>query len=229
MNHLHSNSPPIIYLDLTSNNVLIERLGDNKFICKIFGFTLAKMSDVSSITKQRIEGTTPSGTVAYIAPERYEASPYGIGDSEEKREVAKKSDVFSFGVLLWEIRERGLFKSLPEKAIYFRFKSGDGLPKGKHVGPRDYDQLVTDCTAFDPNQRPAFPDVIFILKRIIAEYLLTGGINLEQKKSNSSDLSGSADSLVQENDDKTAFLDNKWERDESGKEECCCKCRCAIL
>ena len=65
------------------------------------------MSGVSSVTTMRCEGSVPSGTVTHIAPERYSDYPYGDGDDEIVRmNLAKKSDVYSYGVLLWEIRER---------------------------------------------------------------------------------------------------------------------------
>ena len=65
------------------------------------------MSGVSSITIVRQKDSVPSGTVTHIAPERYSRCPYGDGDDEVVRNVlAKKSDVYSYGVLLWEIRER---------------------------------------------------------------------------------------------------------------------------
>ena len=62
------------------------------------------MSDVSSVTTERQDGSFPSGTVTHISPERYDDHPYGDGD--DKMALAKKSDVYSYGVLLWEIRER---------------------------------------------------------------------------------------------------------------------------
>ena len=45
-----------------------------------------------------------SGTATHIAPERYS---YDHEDEKDVRiDLAKKSDVYSYGVLLWEIRER---------------------------------------------------------------------------------------------------------------------------
>ena len=64
------------------------------------------MTSVSSVTQCRKEGEIPGGTVTYIAPERYHSVTYGAEDGEEKREIAKRSDVFSYGILLWEIKER---------------------------------------------------------------------------------------------------------------------------
>eukprot|EP00118_Oscarella_pearsei_P008199 m.41434 g.41434 ORF g.41434 m.41434 type:complete len:310 (+) comp33161_c0_seq6:1161-2090(+) len=158
MAHLHDNSPPIIHLDLKPANVLIEKRSKFEFVCKICDFGLAKMTVASSSEKKRSGKTIPSGTIAYIAPERYEAEPCGPGKGEE---IAKKADVFSYGVVLWEIRERERpFRGLPSLAVHLHIESGGALPKGREAGPTGYDELVKDCSAFDPAQRPSFDTVI---------------------------------------------------------------------
>ncbi|XP_065840129.1 uncharacterized protein [Oscarella lobularis] len=84
MNHLHCNDPSVIHLDLKLRNVLYRRVGARgtaEFSCKLCDFGLAKMAEISSVTKERDESNYPSGTPAHIAPE-------------------------SYGVILWEIQER---------------------------------------------------------------------------------------------------------------------------
>eukprot|EP00118_Oscarella_pearsei_P020058 m.216231 g.216231 ORF g.216231 m.216231 type:complete len:168 (+) comp39854_c0_seq17:1761-2264(+) len=68
MSHLHGNCPPVIHLDLKPQNVLIEKVEQMErtkgaFLCKICDFGLSKMAEVSSITQDRSDGSTPSGTV----------------------------------------------------------------------------------------------------------------------------------------------------------------------
>ena len=58
------------------------------------------------MTSDQAPGSTPKGTVAYIAPERYRAEFHEGGSRRVKIEEARKADVYSYGVLLWEIRER---------------------------------------------------------------------------------------------------------------------------
>eukprot|EP00118_Oscarella_pearsei_P010478 m.64538 g.64538 ORF g.64538 m.64538 type:complete len:655 (+) comp35260_c0_seq3:197-2161(+) len=168
MMHLHDNSPPVIHLDLKPRNVLIEEVKQVKetpFRCKICDFGLAKMANVSSVTTDRSDKSNPAGTVAYIAPERYEADC--SGSREEKVEVAKKSDVFSFGVLLWEIQERKYpFEDMIKDVIRFHIKSGGKLPKGGVDAPKGYNKLVKSCSAFDPASRPDFQSVI---KRLLKD------------------------------------------------------------
>eukprot|EP00118_Oscarella_pearsei_P011870 m.83081 g.83081 ORF g.83081 m.83081 type:complete len:1379 (+) comp36330_c0_seq5:480-4616(+) len=169
MAHLHGNSPPVIHLDLKSRNVLIEKKADRRrpFLCKICDFDVAKMTNVSSITQDRSNGSKPAGTVAYLAPERYHA--YGPGSKEEKTEVAKKSDVFSYGVVLWEIRERLYpYNDMSNEAIRLLVKSGDRLPQGTANAPHGYNKLIKDCSAFHPAERPLFNEVLERLKEILA-------------------------------------------------------------
>ena len=65
------------------------------------------MSGVSSVTTVRQDGPDLSGTVSHIAPERYSEHPYGEDDDGGRMmDLAKKSDVYSYGVVLWEIREK---------------------------------------------------------------------------------------------------------------------------
>eukprot|EP00118_Oscarella_pearsei_P020990 m.233295 g.233295 ORF g.233295 m.233295 type:complete len:442 (+) comp40086_c0_seq35:2131-3456(+) len=171
MAHLHAHSPPIIHLDLKSNNVLIEKTCEDEepFLCKICDFGLAKMANVSSLTKARPEGNIPSGTLACIAPERYEPETYGTYDGEEKTEVAKKSDVYCFGVLLWEIRERERpFQGMAPVTIHLYVQSGQKFPKGIEEAPCGYNDLLEKCVNFDPTKRPLFAEAITCLNDVLS-------------------------------------------------------------
>eukprot|EP00118_Oscarella_pearsei_P008460 m.43660 g.43660 ORF g.43660 m.43660 type:complete len:655 (+) comp33462_c0_seq5:190-2154(+) len=173
MAHLHKNFPPVIHLDLKSNNVLIDVFSRERrpFICKICDFGLSKMSGVSSLSKSRKSDAIPSGTVAYIAPERYQIVPYECEESEERKEVAKKSDVFSYGVLLWEIREKEHpFKGNESIVVHMHIKSGKGLPEGRLSAPDGFDELVKVCSSFRPEDRPLFTQVTKQLGKILRKF-----------------------------------------------------------
>ena len=60
------------------------------------------------MTSSQAPASRPSGTVAYIAPERYRDEFHEGGSRRVKIEEARKADIYSYGVLLWEIRERRL-------------------------------------------------------------------------------------------------------------------------
>lgn len=83
MNYLHSFPTPIIHRDLKSLNILI----DDFFKAKIgdFGWTRLKSEKM----------TNKIGTFQWMAPEVIEGHRY-----------SEKADVFSFGIILWEIASR---------------------------------------------------------------------------------------------------------------------------
>ena len=76
----------IIHRDLKPANILVTAKGT----AKLLDFGLAKQSVVSDATRT-IEGTI-SGTPAYMAPEQIEGKPCDA-----------RSDVFSFGAVLYEM------------------------------------------------------------------------------------------------------------------------------
>lgn len=83
MNYLHSFQPPIIHRDLKSLNVLIDehlraKIGD-------FGWTRPKADKM----------TAKIGTFQWMAPEVITSESY-----------SEKADVYSFGIILWEIATR---------------------------------------------------------------------------------------------------------------------------
>lgn len=75
---------PIFHRDVTPQNVMLSKCG----VVKLTDFGLARAMDRSSITKPGIV----KGKISYLAPElTYEAEP------------SAQTDVFSVGVVLWEV------------------------------------------------------------------------------------------------------------------------------
>ncbi|MEE9166559.1 MAG: serine/threonine-protein kinase, partial [Candidatus Neomarinimicrobiota bacterium] len=74
----------IIHRDIKSENIMVSKTG----LVKIMDFGLAKRKGVTRVTK---EGST-RGTFAYMSPEQAE----GL-------EVDRRSDLFSFGVVMYEM------------------------------------------------------------------------------------------------------------------------------
>ncbi|XP_065844047.1 uncharacterized protein [Oscarella lobularis] len=159
MSHLHKSQPTVIHLDLKPKNVLIKEVKEGvrvKLQCKICDFGLAKVRDVSSLTKRHSEDRTPSGTPSYIAPERYKLIPYGVDDSEKKLEIAKKSDVYSFGVILWQIREMERPFHETATVIHQHNKECPGLPKAVAEAPEWFEVMTNLCLNCHPSERPSF-------------------------------------------------------------------------
>ncbi|XP_062175289.1 serine/threonine-protein kinase-like protein At3g51990 [Alnus glutinosa] len=82
---LHSSSPPVIHRDIKSANVLIDR----NYNARLGDFGLALRCHVDDY---RLRSTPPAGTMGYLDP------CYVTPDN-----LSTKTDVFSFGILLFEI------------------------------------------------------------------------------------------------------------------------------
>ncbi|XP_065841682.1 uncharacterized protein [Oscarella lobularis] len=166
MVHLHYNCPPVIHYDLKSDNILVEKQGDD-FICKICDFGFSKMSIFSAVTSYQSAGSLPSGTATYIAPERYRVDSHEGGARRVTLEEARKVDVYSYGVLLWEIREKTRpYKGMPERVIHHKAEEGQKLPEGKAASeaPSYYNILLEKCQDCNPRVRPTFRQAVWTLQ-----------------------------------------------------------------
>jgi serine/threonine-protein kinase CTR1 len=147
MRYLHARG--IIHRNLAASNVLIGDL----FSAKICGFGSAEFDDPGA------EPWGYAGTLPYVAPEVF-------GD-----DCGPSADVFSFGVLLWEIvRCENAITELRGKhtanslGIYRAIDNGwrprtDGIPDR----PRG---LMEACWAENPAKRPTFARILDHLARM---------------------------------------------------------------
>ena len=86
LRYLHEFSPPIVHIDLSSNNVLLT----TSMTAKISDLGVAKILDVSPGRAAQMTQTRVPGTPAFMPPEAMLDRP----------KYTSKVDVFSFGVLV---------------------------------------------------------------------------------------------------------------------------------
>jgi eukaryotic-like serine/threonine-protein kinase len=87
---LHNNTPPIIHRDIKPENLL--KLSDGNWVLADFG--LAKFAQPSSVSTSFATASGKAmGTSGYAAPEQF----------RDFRAVCHRADVYSLGVLLWEL------------------------------------------------------------------------------------------------------------------------------
>ncbi|CAN0264517.1 unnamed protein product, partial [Scytosiphon promiscuus] len=89
MQYLHGQNPVIIHRDLKSLNVLI----DENWVTKVTDFGLSRFKATSVSEKM----TGQAGTYHWMAPEVINSQHY-----------TEKADVFSYGIILWEIFTRAI-------------------------------------------------------------------------------------------------------------------------
>lgn len=95
----HAHQKGIIHRDLKPSNVLVTRL-EGRPVPKIIDFGVAKTLD-EPLTRLALEtGDRLIGTPAYLSPE---AAGMGAAPGAERLDVDTRSDVYSLGILLYEL------------------------------------------------------------------------------------------------------------------------------
>ncbi|RIB13260.1 kinase-like domain-containing protein [Gigaspora rosea] len=129
----------IIHRNIHSRNILVH---DGKLLIADFGLSKDETSKPSSASVH--------GVSAYIDPQCFKGESY-------KR--SKKSDIYSFGVILWEISSgRPPFQSINPYGIIIHVSQG-GREKPVEGTPDSYIQLYKRCWNDDPNQRPELEEI----------------------------------------------------------------------
>ncbi|CAK9178373.1 unnamed protein product [Ilex paraguariensis] len=142
MNYLHQNN--IIHRDLKAANLLM----DENEVVKIADFGVARVRAQSGVM------TAETGTYRWMAPEVIEHRPYD-----------HKADVFSFGIVLWELLTGKLpYAHLtPLQAAVGVVQKGLRPTIPKHTHPKIV-ELLEKCWQQDPYLRPEFSEIIEILQ-----------------------------------------------------------------
>nr|XP_058965164.1 tyrosine kinase receptor Cad96Ca-like [Pocillopora verrucosa] len=140
MSYLSSKS--IIHRDLAARNVLVG----HKETCKVTDFGMARDVQQENIYERKTKGRLPVKWTAY------EALMYG--------KYTTKSDVWSYGVLLYEIFTIGgsPYPRMDGRKIANLLQDGYRMPKPQHVNEELY-QIMMKCWKNDPDARPTFTEL----------------------------------------------------------------------
>ncbi|XP_047558363.1 fibroblast growth factor receptor 2 isoform X12 [Lutra lutra] len=143
-------SQKCIHRDLAARNVLVT---ENN-VMKIADFGLAR--DINNIDyyKKTTNGRLP---VKWMAPE-------ALFD----RVYTHQSDVWSFGVLMWEIFTLGgsPYPGIPVEELFKLLKDGHRMDKPANC-TSDLYMMMRDCWHAVPSQRPTFKQLVEDLDRIL--------------------------------------------------------------
>ncbi|EJD51692.1 kinase-like protein [Auricularia subglabra TFB-10046 SS5] len=150
LEHLHSGNAlrdgtVIVHGDIHSNNVLIGSDG-SALLCD---FGICKLIPPGQMASLSLRTAGPQGMVAYVAPE--------LHSNDTLRSV--KSDVFSFGMLIYDVLGGELSKLGPTSASIV-MKLQVGIRPGRVDGMRDeLWQIACDCWENLPENRPTMQNV----------------------------------------------------------------------
>ncbi|XP_048581463.1 fibroblast growth factor receptor 3 [Nematostella vectensis] len=149
-------SRKILHRDLAARNVLV---GTNN-TCKITDFGLAFTKSMYKYGNTARKGRLP---IKWSAPE--------LLFSDSKYSVSYKCDVWSYGIVLYEIFTLGgvPYPSWGEyKVIYELQANRYRIPRPEHVS-HDLYQIMTECWREDPEDRPTFDQLHDTMLKILEE------------------------------------------------------------
>lgn len=154
--YIHHNVHPgacILHRDLKPDNVGFTTDG----VLKLFDFGLATCVRSRTIETQKYDMTGFTGSLRYMAPE-----------SALRKAYTEKVDVYSFGILIWQMaRDKVPFKGLTKEEFLRQVSAGGERPKLDSSWPAPFSSLLTRCWHSDPLQRPSFSAVVDEIDRLI--------------------------------------------------------------
>ncbi|MEQ2270939.1 putative serine/threonine protein phosphatase, partial [Xenotaenia resolanae] len=134
-------SKRFVHRDIAARNVLVSSVD-----CVMLGdFGLSRYMEDSSYYKAS-KGKLP---IKWMAPE-----------SINFRRFTSASDVWMFGVCMWEILMYGIkpFQGVKNNDVIGRIENGERLAMPPHCPPTLY-SLMTKCWSYDPSKRPRFTEL----------------------------------------------------------------------
>jgi serine/threonine protein kinase len=144
MNFLHSCG--VIHRDLKSLNLLVSKT----YQVKVCDFGLSRVIDSKN------QMTSNIGTVSWVAPELF-----------AKKLYTEKADVYSYGIILWELLSRQMpFGDIEAFSVPLMVSRGErpDLPKD---APLDWRKLIKGCWHQKPTSRPSFKKILIKLRSML--------------------------------------------------------------
>ena len=141
-----------VHRDLAARNVLVAK----NLVIKIGDFGLARDVHKNDYYRKIGEGWLP---VRWMAPETV----------QHQRKYTSLSDVWSFGVLLWEIMSLGAspYPSVKNMGVLFQMlKEGHRMERPKNCSIEIY-LIMRDCWNYSPDQRPSFSSLVEDFERLL--------------------------------------------------------------
>eukprot|EP01119_Soliformovum_irregulare_P019928 TRINITY_DN6400_c0_g1_i1.p1 TRINITY_DN6400_c0_g1~~TRINITY_DN6400_c0_g1_i1.p1 ORF type:complete len:814 (-),score=151.96 TRINITY_DN6400_c0_g1_i1:13-2454(-) len=143
MSHIHAEN--ILHCDLSARNLLVKRVG-SEYIIKITDFGMAHQ------TASETYNLAANVNVPYrwCSPEVFKTHQF-----------SKASDVWSFGVVLWEITEqkKPYYEMTNKEVISYVLKGGRLNRPQKVTVPDRFWEMMRACWVPEPHRRPTFKEL----------------------------------------------------------------------
>lgn len=158
LDHLHrgvKEGAMLLHRDLKPDNVAF--LEDGSLVLFDLGLCTAVKARATADETYAMTGCT--GSLRYMAPEVALGQPYN-----------DKADLYSFGVLMWQMASDEVPFAGASKADYLKFACAQGdRPNMVYSWPKEFKALVAACWHEDSRQRPSFKEVVAALDALIAK------------------------------------------------------------
>jgi hypothetical protein len=153
MLYLHTRNPPIIHRDIKSHNLFITEPSPGHFVAKIGDWGSARAVALTG-AKSMTHGV---GTACWLAPEVINFA-----------HASKDSDVYAFGIVLWEVFTRQEVHEGLSAAQIIAKVANEGL---RPTVPRDcpWASIMTECWRQDASERPGFHKIMTSLSKIYSK------------------------------------------------------------
>ncbi|PRP77606.1 hypothetical protein PROFUN_00467 [Planoprotostelium fungivorum] len=173
---LHLHLEKVIHRDLAVRNILLTRWKEAKVAD--FGMSREQQNtDEASVTQTSI------GPLKWMAPEGEDRVPcvYSLPAAIRYRQYSNKSDVFSFGVLVWEIlMVEEPWPTMSPVDVAMQVLNGERLPLDG-LDPL-YVKIMTDCWQQEPADRPNMGEICSYLDTVFNEGTSTKSMDDEDMK-----------------------------------------------
>lgn len=153
----HIHSLKILHRDLKSGNVLLKD-EDNEIAAKISDFGLAAVKK-ETMTASKVHADP--GSVRWQAPELLELRP----------KHTKETDIYSLGMIFWELASRELpYDDVPLARMCMFIEAGKVEPVPEDCKcPEEFAALIDKCRQKDPTKRPTTAEIETVLQKLYAK------------------------------------------------------------
>mmetsp|Transcript_9168 Transcript_9168/g.13313 ORF Transcript_9168/g.13313 Transcript_9168/m.13313 type:complete len:669 (+) Transcript_9168:104-2110(+) len=132
---------------------------------KLLDFGLARIvENASPYTDEIYHMSGETGSLRYMAPEVADSRPYN-----------HKADVYSFGIILWEmVAYKKPYDGLNRESFYVRIVKGNERPPMSRKWPKQLCNLMMECWSPDMHIRPNFDEIVEQLDSLLDAHKVGG-------------------------------------------------------